>query len=141
MPDLRAVVPAVLLGEATAPADTPDQNESAVNRQGTPPPEAADSENGESAPGEQSSQCNARFPPASYISSMYLHVLVASAKSSINSMDQHAFASLDCANMSHTFFRLCFAASNLDCVLNLVVLIPLIINNAVCVNFSNTRCR
>ncbi|KAL3151997.1 hypothetical protein ABBQ32_001118 [Trebouxia sp. C0010 RCD-2024] len=50
MPDLRAVVPAVLLGEATAPADTPDQNESAVNRQGTPPPEAADSENGESAP-------------------------------------------------------------------------------------------
>ena len=54
MPDLRAVVPAVLLGEAAAPADTSEQNENSLNGQGTPPPEAADSENGDSAPGERS---------------------------------------------------------------------------------------
>lgn len=51
MPDLRAVVPAVLLGEA-APADTSDPTESSLNGQGTLPTDAAGSENGDLAPGE-----------------------------------------------------------------------------------------
>lgn len=51
MPDLRAVVPAVLLGEA-APADTSDRNASSLNVDITPPSEAAVSENGDADPGE-----------------------------------------------------------------------------------------
>lgn len=51
MPDLRAVVPAVLLGEV-APADTSDRNESSLNVDITPPSEAAVSENGDADPGE-----------------------------------------------------------------------------------------
>lgn len=51
MPDLRAVVPAVLLGEV-APADTSDQNESSPKAESTMPPEAVVSENGDADPGE-----------------------------------------------------------------------------------------
>lgn len=52
MPDLRAVVPAVLLGEA-APADPSDQNESSLNVEIATPAEAAVSENGDADPGER----------------------------------------------------------------------------------------
>lgn len=51
MPDLRAVVPAVLLGEVV-PADTADRSESSLTVDTTLPPEAAVSENGDADPGE-----------------------------------------------------------------------------------------
>ena len=50
MPDLRAVVPAVLLGEA-APADPSDQNESSLNVEIATSSEAAVSEDGDADPG------------------------------------------------------------------------------------------
>lgn len=50
MPDLRAVVPAVLLGEAT-PADASDQNESSLNVDIAMPSEAPVFENGDADPG------------------------------------------------------------------------------------------
>ena len=72
MPDLRAVVPAVLLGEA-APADTSDRNESSLNVDITPPSEAAVSENGDADHGEGLCQLCAVFAVLTCSDSKCLH--------------------------------------------------------------------
>ena len=69
MPDLRAVVPAVLLGEV-APADASDQNESSLNVEITTPSEAAVSENGDADPGEGPFQFIAVSPLACKLCSL-----------------------------------------------------------------------
>lgn len=127
MPDLRAVVPAVLLGEAATPADTADQNESSVNGQGTPPPEAADSENGDSAPGERSLQCDARFSLAPYINTMHLYMRNVCTVSTFTVQRCHTHFS-DSALLPQTE----------DHVVKLLVGILLIISNAMS---SSTCCR
>ena len=55
MPDLRAVVPAVLLGEV-APADSSDQNEGPADAVDSVCPNAAISDNSDADPGENSAQ-------------------------------------------------------------------------------------